>query len=185
MQYEWFTLSLEAEYLVWWWATHKTASRRSVDRPIGWAKIGQKNLKLAGNAHQLEEPLSTTCVKNRHWVWTPVFPWSYAATIWNEYRSDWLKKNCFQEEVRTLLVRYVVKHLISDAAIEKWKTESGGDDSRSVHQKNLEKWPWRALWDVNASEELRRLYLTRIIMAKQQGRRDLGSSGSGSIWIWK
>jgi hypothetical protein len=90
---------------------------------------------------------------------------------------DRLIKELFggEEEVRTLLVRYVVTQLISDAAfcIEKWKTKGGGDESRCDHQKNLEKWLWRALWDVHASEELRRLYLTRLIMVKQRGSRDL------------
>ena len=87
-----------------------------------------------------------------------------------------------EEEVRTLLLRYVVTQLISDAAfcIEKWKTKGGGDESRSDHQKHLQKWLWRALWDVYASEELRRLYLTRLILVKQHGVRDLGSSASGS-----
>ena len=47
-------------------ATHKMESRKAVDRPIGRAKIDQKNLKMAGNAHQIEEPLSTCRVKNRH-----------------------------------------------------------------------------------------------------------------------
>jgi hypothetical protein len=90
---------------------------------------------------------------------------------------DRLIKELFggEEEVRTLLVRYVVTQLISDAAfcIEKWKTKGGGDESRCDHQKNLEKWLWRALWDVYASEELRRLHLTRLIMVKQRGSRDL------------
>ena len=91
---------------------------------------------------------------------------------------DRLIKELFggEEEVRILLVRYVVTQLISDAAfcIETWKTKGGGDESRSDHQKHLEKWLWRALWDVYASEELRRLYLTRLIMVKQPGVRDLG-----------
>jgi len=95
---------------------------------------------------------------------------------------DRLIKELFggEEEVRTLLVRYVVTQLISDAAfcIEKWKTKGGGDESRSDHQKHLEKWLWRALWDVYASEELRRLYLTRLIMVKQRGVRDLALSGN-------
>ena len=84
-----------------------------------------------------------------------------------------------EEEVRTLLLRYVVTLLISDAAfcIEKWKTKGGGDECRSDHKKHLEKWLWRAFWDVYASEELRRLYLTRLIMVKQCGMRDLGSQG--------
>ena len=95
---------------------------------------------------------------------------------------DRLIKELFdgEEEVRTLLHRYVVTQLISDAAfcIEKWKTKGGGDESRSDHQTHLEKWLWRALWDVYASEEIRRLYLTRLIMKKQPGRRDLFSEGS-------
>ena len=61
---------------------------------------------------------------------------------------DRLIKELFggEEEVRTLLLRYVVTQLISDAAfcIEKWKTKGGEDESRSDHQKNLEKWLWRS-----------------------------------------
>lgn len=80
-----------------------------------------------------------------------------------------------EEEVRILLVRYVITQLISDAAfcIEKWKTKGGGDASRSDHQKNLEKWLWRALWDIYASEELRRLYIGRDYGKQQECRNTL------------
>lgn len=92
---------------------------------------------------------------------------------------DRLIKELFdgEEEVRILLVRYVVTQLISDAAfcIEKWRTKGGGDESRSDHQAYLEKWLWRALWDVYASEELRRLYLTRLLLKKQPECRHLDS----------
>ncbi len=92
---------------------------------------------------------------------------------------DRLIKELFdgEEEVRILLVRYVVTQLISDAAfcIEKWRTKGGGDESRSDHHQYIEKWLWRALWDVYASEELRRLYLTRLLLTKQPECRHLDS----------
>ncbi len=68
---------------------------------------------------------------------------------------DMLIKEVFggEEEIRVLLLRYVVTQLISDAAfcIEKWRKKGGGDESRSEHQYYLEKWLWRALWDVVSS----------------------------------
>jgi len=84
-----------------------------------------------------------------------------------------------EERIRVLLLRYVVTQLISDAAfcIEKWRIKGGGDEQRSEHQYFLEKWLWRALWDVYASEEIRRRYLTRTIFRKQQECRDLGPLG--------
>ena len=77
--------------------------------------------------------------------------------------------------VRVLLLRYVVTQLISDAAfcVEKWRLKGGGDVMRSDHQDNLEKWLWRALWDVYVSEELRRRYLAREKFTRQAEVRDL------------
>mmetsp|Transcript_7560 Transcript_7560/g.16262 ORF Transcript_7560/g.16262 Transcript_7560/m.16262 type:complete len:958 (-) Transcript_7560:151-3024(-) len=82
-----------------------------------------------------------------------------------------------KHRVRELLVRYVITQLISDAAfcIEKWRTKGGGDESRSDHQYYLEKWLWRALWDIYASEELRRRYLTRMMFKRQLENRHLDS----------
>jgi len=84
-----------------------------------------------------------------------------------------------EERIRMLLLRYVVTQLISDAAfcIEKWRIKGGGDEQRSEHQYFLEKWLWRALWDVYASEEIRRRYLTRMVFRKQRECRDLGPLG--------
>jgi len=80
-----------------------------------------------------------------------------------------------EEEIRILLLRYVVTQLISDCAfcIEKWRIKGGGDELRSEHQNNIEKWLWRALWDVYASEEIRRRYLTRLLFRRQAESRDL------------
>jgi len=82
-----------------------------------------------------------------------------------------------KHRVRELLVRYVITQLISDAAfcIEKWRTKGGGDELRSEHQYYLEKWLWRALWDIFVSEELRRRYLTRLMLKKQLESRHLDS----------
>jgi len=72
--------------------------------------------------------------------------------------------------------------LISDAAffIEKWRTKGGGDETRSDHQYYLEKWLWRALWDVYASEEIRRRYLAQMIM-KTTRRRDTETRNLNSL----
>ncbi len=80
-----------------------------------------------------------------------------------------------EEEIRILLLRYVVTQLISDCAfcIEKWRIKGGGDELRSEHQNNIEKWLWRALWDVYASEEIRRRYLTRLLFRRQAESRGL------------
>jgi len=87
-----------------------------------------------------------------------------------------------EEKIRVLLLRYVITQLISDAAfcIEKWRIKGGGDEERSEHQYFLEKWLWRALWDVYASEEIRRRYLTRMIFRKQFECRDLSSTILGT-----
>jgi len=87
-----------------------------------------------------------------------------------------------EEEVRLLLLRYVITQLISDAGfcIEKWRTKGGGDESRSDHQYYLEKWLWRALWDVYASEEIRRRYLAQMIM-KTTRRRDTETRNLNSL----
>ena len=75
--------------------------------------------------------------------------------------------------------------LISDAAfcIEKWRIKGGGDEERSEHQYFLEKWLWRALWDVYASEEIRRRYLTRMLFRRQMECRDLSSMDLGSVMV--
>ncbi|EED88668.1 predicted protein [Thalassiosira pseudonana CCMP1335] len=90
---------------------------------------------------------------------------------------DRLIKELFggDEDVRLLMLRYVAIQLISDAAfcIEKWRTKGGGDELRSEHQDHLQKWLWRALWDVYVSEELRRRYITRTLFRKQNESRDL------------
>ena len=87
-----------------------------------------------------------------------------------------------EENVRVLLLRYVVTQLISDAAfcVEKWRTKGGGDEERSEHQYFLEKWLWRALWDVYVSEEVRRRYMTRMMFNKQVEIRDMSSLDLGS-----
>lgn len=55
------------------------------------------------------------------------------------------------ERVRRLLVKYVVLQLISDAAfcVQRWE-EKGGGSERYGHRASdrLEKWLWRALWDL-------------------------------------
>ena len=87
-----------------------------------------------------------------------------------------------EEEIRILLLRYVITQLVSDCAfcVEKWRIKGGGDENRSEHQYHLEKWLWRALWDVYAGEEIRRRYLTaRILLRRQPETRDLHCNAPG------
>lgn len=54
------------------------------------------------------------------------------------------------DHLRWLLLTYVTMQLKSDAAfcIQKWQIKGGGKPRAGNHQKNLEKWLWRALWDI-------------------------------------
>jgi hypothetical protein len=54
------------------------------------------------------------------------------------------------EEVRTLILKYVVLQLLSDASfcLRRWEDKGGGAQRYGERSKDrLEKWLWRALWD--------------------------------------
>lgn len=55
-----------------------------------------------------------------------------------------------EEAVRKLLMTYVVLQLLSDAAfcLERWSQKGGGAERLRPQARNLEKWLWRALWDL-------------------------------------
>ena len=67
--------------------------------------------------------------------------------------------------LRWLLIQYVTLQLISDASfcLQRWTIKGGGRTRDANHQKGIEKWLWRALWDlyiafdINTSETWTRL----------------------------
>jgi hypothetical protein len=69
------------------------------------------------------------------------------------------------DSLRWLLIQYVTLQLFSDAAfcLERWTIKGGGRARDSNHHKGIEKWLWRALWDmyvafdINTSETWVRL----------------------------
>ena len=52
--------------------------------------------------------------------------------------------------LRWLLIQYVTLQLLSDASfcLQRWTIKGGGQPRDTNHQKGIEKWLWRALWDV-------------------------------------
>lgn len=52
--------------------------------------------------------------------------------------------------IRWLLLQYVTMQLLSDAAfcLQRWEIKGGGVIRDHNHQKSLEKWLWRAIWDI-------------------------------------
>lgn len=63
-----------------------------------------------------------------------------------------------EEAVRGLLIKYTVLQLLSDAAfcMEKWQIKGGGAPSygEDNHNHGLEKWLWRALWDIYVATDV-------------------------------
>jgi hypothetical protein len=53
-------------------------------------------------------------------------------------------------KLRWLLLQYVTLQLLSDTAfcLQRWTVKGGGRDRSRNHQKGIEKWLWRALWDI-------------------------------------
>jgi len=53
--------------------------------------------------------------------------------------------------LRWLLLQYVTLQLLSDTAfcLQKWAIKGGGQDREHNHQRGIEKWLWRALWDIH------------------------------------
>jgi hypothetical protein len=53
-------------------------------------------------------------------------------------------------KLRWLLLQYVTLQLLSDTAfcLQRWAVKGGGEDRQHNHQKGIEKWLWRALWDI-------------------------------------
>ena len=63
---------------------------------------------------------------------------------------------CGDMTVRWLLVQYVTLQLISDASfcLQKWTLKGGGRRRDMNHHECLEKWLWRALWDIYVACDL-------------------------------
>jgi len=63
-----------------------------------------------------------------------------------------LVKEVFEGDaaVRDLLMRYTVLQLLSDAAfcLERWRQKGGGAERLRPQAQSLDKWLWRALWDL-------------------------------------
>jgi hypothetical protein len=61
-----------------------------------------------------------------------------------------------EEQVRGLLINYATLQLLSDAAfcLHRWTVKGGGRPKDSNHNRNLEKWLWRALWDIYIATDL-------------------------------
>ncbi|CAB9512865.1 expressed unknown protein [Seminavis robusta] len=71
------------------------------------------------------------------------------------------------DSLRWLLIQYMTLQLLSDASfcLQRWTTKGGGRTRDANHQTDIEKWLWRALWDMyiafdlNTSETWTRLYV--------------------------
>jgi hypothetical protein len=52
--------------------------------------------------------------------------------------------------MRWLLLQYVTLQLLSDTAfcLQRWELKGGGRARDHNHNKGIEKWLWRAIWDV-------------------------------------
>jgi len=62
------------------------------------------------------------------------------------------------DSLRWQLIEYVTLQLISDASfcLQRWTIKGGGRKREANHQKGLEKWLWRALWDLYVAFDLNR-----------------------------
>mmetsp|Transcript_13645 Transcript_13645/g.31025 ORF Transcript_13645/g.31025 Transcript_13645/m.31025 type:complete len:651 (-) Transcript_13645:83-2035(-) len=78
------------------------------------------------------------------------------------------------EQVRELLLEYVVLQLLSDAAfcLERWLQKGGGEER--WRQQALEKWLWRALWDLYAAGEVAN---SRCASRKEEDQEGTSSCG--------
>ncbi|KAL3942637.1 MAG: hypothetical protein SGBAC_003209 [Bacillariaceae sp.] len=61
--------------------------------------------------------------------------------------------------LRWLLLQYVTLQLLSDTAfcLQKWCIKGGGQDREHNHQRGIEKWLWRALWDIHIACDINTL----------------------------
>jgi hypothetical protein len=60
------------------------------------------------------------------------------------------------DSLRWLLIQYVTLQLLSDTAfcLQRWQVKGGGKDRNMNHNKGIEKWLWRALWDIYVAYDI-------------------------------
>jgi hypothetical protein len=60
------------------------------------------------------------------------------------------------DSLRWLLIQYVTLQLLSDTAfcLQRWQIKGGGKDRNMNHNKGIEKWLWRALWDIYVAYDI-------------------------------
>lgn len=73
-----------------------------------------------------------------------------------------------EEGGRGLLINYVTLQLLSDAGfcLDRWVIKGGGKPRKQNHQKHLEQWLWRALWDIYIASDLNTNRRLRYVRAK-------------------
>ena len=66
-----------------------------------------------------------------------------------------------EEAVRGLMIKYTILQLLSDASfcVQKWQIKGGGSRSYDNHHSGLEKWLWRALWDIFVATDVCNTYV--------------------------
>jgi len=69
-----------------------------------------------------------------------------------EFALDQIISDIFDDDqgLRWLLLQYVTLQLLSDASfcLQRWEMKGGGRSRADNHHQKLQKWLWRALWDV-------------------------------------
>jgi hypothetical protein len=74
-----------------------------------------------------------------------------------------------EEAVRELLVKYTILQILSDASfcLQKWQIKGGGAPSygEGNHNRGLEKWLWRALWDIYVATDVMCTYAPDIYVS--------------------
>jgi hypothetical protein len=60
------------------------------------------------------------------------------------------------DSLRWLLLQYVTLQLLSDTSfcLQRWEIKGGGKSRTTNHNKGIEKWLWRALWDVYVAYDI-------------------------------
>ena len=93
-----------------------------------------------------------------------------------------------EETVRTLLLKYTILQILSDASFcfQKWQIKGGGAPAygEGNHNRGLEKWLWRALWDIYVAADVMstyNIYVSNDVMKRCEpyvSSSDLSSVGS-------
>merc|ERR1712129_130835 len=126
----------------------------------GWVNRFEEE-QAAGDALVRTTPSRDVQMRGRVSVSTRVQPTERTALRLTEAETAFkFALNCFiseifdgEEAVRDLLLEYTVLQLLSDAAfcLNKWELKGGGSERTCGRATQLDKWLWRALWDLYAS----------------------------------